>query len=260
MLKNSFCHVDGLGGHTERELWRQGCHNWDCFLENPMIYSMNSMVRELAIDELTKSKEALTDRNHHYFARKFSARENWRTWPEFRSSTVYLDIETNGTAYDDNITTIGLYDGKEFTCLIQGQDLGNFPDIISRYSTIVTFFGSGFDLPVLQKTFPTVAFDHIHIDLCLGLKKVGHRGGLKRIERECGIMRSEETAGLTGRDAIFLWSRYLRGDDAALETLIAYNREDVVNLEKLAQIAYDKLKANTFYEAGLTVRNYSLFS
>lgn len=177
-------------------------------------------------------------------------KEAWRAFPQFRSSCVYLDIETDGTQGSNSVTTIGLYDGKDYQCLVKGIDLENFRDIISHYSMIVTFFGAGFDLPVLQKRFLGLRFDQIHIDLCPVLKQVGFRGGLKSIERELGIQRSEQTAGLTGRDAIFLWRRFTNlRDDRALETLIAYNREDVVNLERLAEVAYAALRTQTYNES-----------
>ena len=35
----------------------------------------------------------------------------------------------------------------------------------------------------------------------------------------------------------------MSGEDDSLATLIEYNREDVVNLERLAEIAYSKLRA-----------------
>ena len=112
---------------------------------------------------------------------------------------------------------------------------------------MVTFFGLGFDIPMIRKRYPNLVLDHVHLDLCPTLREVGLRGGLKKIEKELGIARSEDTDGLSGRDAITLWRRYERyGDEKALEILIAYNREDVVNLETLAQIAYDKMKANVF--------------
>ena len=112
---------------------------------------------------------------------------------------------------------------------------------------IVTFFGIGFDVPMLLKRFPRLPMDQIHLDLCPTLREVGFKGGLKKIEKELGIARGEDTDGLNGRDAIYLWRRYERNrDEAALATLIAYNREDVVNLETLAQIAYDRMRESTF--------------
>jgi uncharacterized protein len=76
------------------------------------------------------------------------------------------------------------------------------------------------------------------IDLRLLLHQLGYHGGLKRIERQWGIDREEEIASLTGFDAVLLWARYRRGDAAALQRLIAYNRADVVNLEVLLKRGY----------------------
>ncbi len=185
------------------------------------------------------SKDALTLGNHQFFQKALGTAEAWRAWPEFRESCVYLDIETDGGNSGQAVTTIGLYDGKEFVALVKGNDIENFRDVISRYSMIVTFFGIGFDLPMLQKRFRGIEFDHIHMDLCFTLKRLGYRGGLKKIEKQLGIARPCETDGLNGQDAIRLWREYQRGREESLETLIAYNREDVVNLEVLAQIAYD---------------------
>ena len=174
-------------------------------------------------------------------------KESWRAFPEFRDSCVYLDIETDGGKGGNSITTIGLYDGNEFTALVQGDNLENFRDIFSQYSMIVTFFGAGFDVPMLQKRYKDVLFDQIHIDLCPTLRRLGLRGGLKSIEKQLGLSRGEDTDGLSGYDAIRLWNRYKTlGDDRALQTLIAYNREDVVNLETLAEHAYFGLRHAIF--------------
>jgi len=62
---------------------------------------------------------------------------------------------------------------------------------------------------------------------------------LKRIERQWGIIREDEIAGLTGFDAVLLWARYRHGDPTALQRLIAYNRADVVNLEVLLKRGYE---------------------
>ncbi|HLO99366.1 MAG TPA: ribonuclease H-like domain-containing protein, partial [Fimbriimonas sp.] len=116
-------------------------------------------------------------------------------------------------------------------------------DRMSHFGMIVTFFGLSFDVPMILKRFPRMVMDQVHFDLCPTLRDVGYKGGLKKIEKDLGIARGEDTDGLNGRDAIYLWRRYDRnGDDAALATLIAYNREDVVNLKTLARIAYDKKK------------------
>lgn len=244
MLQRTFCHVPGIGVTAERALWDQGCESWDSYLADPMRYSIGSADRDVARQVIEASRDALAGRRHQYFTHALGLGESWRAWEEFRDACVYLDIETDGGRHGSSITTIGLYDGREFQCLVQGHDLDSFRDIISHYAMVVTFFGSQFDMPLLQKRFRGQWFDQIHIDLCFALRKLGYKGGLKRIEKELGIARSEETDGLSGRDAIYLWQAYRRGHDASLERLIAYNREDVVNLETLADIAFTRLSAS----------------
>lgn len=54
------------------------------------------------------------------------------------------------------------------------------------------------------------------------------------MEKRLGIGR--ETVGLTGRDAPVLWQRYKkRGDKEALDLLMRYNMEDVINLTLLEE-------------------------
>jgi len=236
-------------------LWKAGCVSWEHFLADPDAFSVGSAGRKEVRDHLELSKVALEQGVHQFFTRELGARDAWRAFPEFRKEVVYLDIETDGGQWGDSITTIGMYDGNRFTALIKGQDLQDFPDMISKAGMIVTFFGSGFDIPMLKKAFPQVPFDQIHLDLCFALKRVGIKGGLKKIERQLGIGRSEETDGLNGLDAIRLWNAHLRGSETALETLIQYNKEDVVNMEVLAEITYKKLRALTLSEADLTERD-----
>ena len=60
------------------------------------------------------------------------------------------------------------------------------------------------------------------------------KGGLKAVLRRLGISR--ETEGITGWHAIWLWEQYKRdGDTEALDTLLKYNRDDVVNLKQLRE-------------------------
>jgi len=81
------------------------------------------------------------------------------------------------------------------------------------------------------------------VDLCPTLRRLGLRGGLKRIEQTLGLIRDPDLEGLDGWAAVRLWQAYCAGDTAALETLLRYNREDIVNLKPLAELAYQRLKA-----------------
>ncbi len=53
------------------------------------------------------------------------------------------------------------------------------------------------------------------------------------MESKLGISRRPETEGLDGFDAVRLWHEYRRGSDEALELLLLYNQEDVMNMGTL---------------------------
>jgi uncharacterized protein len=252
LLRQTFIHISGIGHETEASLWKQGCNSWSHYLEDVRRFKIGTADREFVRKQLMSSVASLDAGRHQFFAHALGMKEAWRAFPEFRSSCVYLDIETDGGQNGAAITVIGLYDGSTFQCLVKGDNLENFRDIISHYSMIVTFFGTGYDLPMLQKRFLGLRFDQIHLDLCPTLNRIGVKGGLKKIEKQLGIIRSAETEGLNGYDAILLWRQFERNrDDSALQRLIAYNREDVVNLERLAEVAYDRLQEDTLMRAGL---------
>ncbi len=244
MLENTFVHVPGIGAQTEARLWQDGCLDWDRLIASWRDYSYGHADRTSVLKHIERSKRALESGEHQFFARSLKMVDTWRAFHEFRDSCVYLDIETDGGTA---ITMVGLYDGVDYKCLIKGEDLGNFVDVISQYSMIVSFAGRAFDLPQLQRNFRGLRFDQIHIDLCPVLRQAGIRGGLKRIEKEMGIERDAEIDGLTGMDAVRLWRRYtMLHEESSLDKLIAYNRADVVNLERLAEEAYSRLRALIF--------------
>lgn len=242
MLRSTFIIVPGIGLTTERELWKQGFKDWGTLLDNLHDARLGTASKDECRKVLETAEQMLAEGNHQYFARKLGVYEAWRAWEAFRDKAVYLDVETDGRSFGDCLTVVGLFDGKEFRGLVRDRDLDQFVDAISHYSLIVSFFGAGFDLPVLQKSFPSFHFDQIHFDLCPTMKRLGFRGGLKHIERQCGIQRRPEVDGLSGLDAVLLWNRHLRGEHGALDRLIEYNKADVVNLEKLAEISCLKLE------------------
>jgi uncharacterized protein YprB with RNaseH-like and TPR domain len=59
-------------------------------------------------------------------------------------------------------------------------------------------------------------------------------GGLKAVERQIGIER--RLKGVNGWEAIRLWWKYQSdADEEALDRLLEYNKEDVVNLTTLKE-------------------------
>lgn len=252
MLTATFLHTPGVGPATERSLWEQGAADWKQFLASNMRWKLPPRHRDTLTETIKESVARLDDARADWFARQLPKKEHWRALSAF-PKIGFLDIETDGGMAPDSITVIGLSDGTDTHCYIKGHDLPRFAFDCQDFDGFVTFFGTGFDLPFLKRRFPileNVFADRFHIDLCPLLKRLGHTGGLKRIETQLGIARVPEADGLSGMDAVRLWRTYRRGSrgaEEALRLLLAYNKEDVVNLKLLLDYALPRLEAATGY-------------
>jgi hypothetical protein len=174
----------------------------------------------------------------------------WRLFSEFRDSIAYLDIETTGLdSWGNYITTIALYDGKSISYYIHNRNLDDFKKAIEKYKLIITYNGKCFDVPFIE-SYLKIEINHVHIDLRYLLKSLGYSGGLKGCEKQLGIDRGE-LDGVDGYFAVLLWNDFVKKkNQKALETLLAYNLLDVINLETLMVIAYNmKLKPTPFFKS-----------
>jgi uncharacterized protein YprB with RNaseH-like and TPR domain len=199
-----------------------------------------SHARKLFIfEKIKESKKHLANGNPAFFSRILPSSQSWRFFPEFRSSTAYIDIETYGVdAFSQVITTIALYDGHEVKTYVEGQNLTDFVEDIQDYSMIITYNGKCFDVPFIERQFD-IRLDQAHIDLRYVLASLGYKGGLKGIERQLGIDRGY-LQGVDGYFAVLLWDEYQQtAQPEILETLLAYNVEDTINLETLMVAAYN---------------------
>ena len=243
MLEQTFIHIPGIGQKTERELWQNGITSWkdfDGFLSRPA--PIGSALRHRLEKFIPESFRAIKRKDAAFFTRLSRLGEAWRLFPEFADECVFLDIETTGLSpVFDTVTMVGLFDGRRYEVFIDGQNLQELPNRLKKYCVVVTFNGAGFDLRFLKITFPDLELPPIHIDLRRVTRRLGYRGGLKSIEKEFGISRDASVEDVNGFDATVLWSRYLRGDRAALQKLVTYNTEDVVHLKAIMEMAYDKL-------------------
>lgn len=244
MLRETFLHVDGIGHRTEERLWRAGVRSWDEFPRRAERAGIKGKRARRIEEELYRSDDALRHGRYRYFASGLPPREYWRAWPDFRGDVAYLDIETTGLSIGrDAVTVVGVYDGRRERSYVKGVNLSKLPEALARAKLLITYNGVQFDVPFLRRAFPRMRLDQIHVDLRYPLRRLGLSGGLKAIEAEVGIERSEETAGLSGADAVRLWHAYEAGEDDALDRLLDYNMADVVNLEALAELAYKGLRS-----------------
>ncbi|MFO7930142.1 MAG: ribonuclease H-like domain-containing protein [Thermodesulfobacteriota bacterium] len=238
MLQNTFCHINGVGQKTEARFWQAGIRSWPDF-NRAEIPAVSASKAALIAGELHDSQVALQKKDPVYFSRRLPADQHWRIFGEFCHSTAYIDIETTGLGFDSSrITTIALYDGSKIRYYVNGINLERFAEDISCYDLVVTYNGKTFDIPFIERFFG-IRMTQAHVDLRYVLKSLGYKGGLKGCEKCFGLHRSE-LEGVDGFMAVVLWHEYERnGDPRVLETLLAYNIEDVINLEHLMHAAYN---------------------
>ncbi|MFC2122371.1 ribonuclease H-like domain-containing protein [Bacteroidota bacterium] len=241
MLRNTFLHVPGIGPSTERKLWSQGFACWEDYFKNQEQCALSHTMRHRLAEHLGESMEALSANYARHFELRLPAGEMWRLYREFGQRVAFLDIETTGLYPGfDAITVIGLFDGQRTRAFIRGINLAEFNEEIKQYSLIVTFNGKRFDLPFIRRVLGPLPEYQAHIDLLYPLRKLGYRGGLKSIEVQLGLEREGALKEADGFMAILLWAEYQRGNKTALDTLVRYNLEDVVNLQYLADVAYNE--------------------
>ena|SRR4030042_3013585 len=152
---------------------------------------------------------------------------------------AYLDIETTGLSPEySEITVVGIHVVDEFDSrFIQlvGEDVtaDSILEALVGVSVIYTYNGSRFDLPFIYSCLGinlAELFDH-H-DLMYDCWQNNLYGGFKSVERQLDIARRLE--GVDGYQAVQLWWRYVNDyDEDALTILLEYNREDVLNLQRL---------------------------
>ncbi len=243
LLESTFLHAPGVARTTERRLWESGANTWHSFLASPdEAWPITSAQRTSLRPLLQESLLRLEAEDYEWFAEKLPAGEHWRAIPSFGHRLAFVDIETNGGMEPDDLTVIGVFDGRIMKQFIKGQNLHEFPESLDESAMLVTFFGTGFDLPFLRRTFPSLRMNQMHVDLCYLLRRLGLRGGLKSIENQMGIGRSGATTGLSGMDAVRLWHEYQRGRQRSLDTLLAYNAEDVRNMSDLLAEGYRRMR------------------
>lgn len=242
LLRATFVHLPGIGPATEAELWRRGVVDWAALRR--AVPTRSAEARRGLEAAIAASERALAEGDAAWFGARLPEREHWRIYPEFRGRTAFLDIETTGLSpYEGIVTVVTVHGGGTTRTFVAGEDLEELPAHLGRFSVLVTFNGSRFDVPFLAMAFPQLVVPPVHIDLRFLLYRIGLAGGLKRIERTVGLGDRTGVEGIDGLQAVRLWQEYRRGSSSALERLVRYNRADTTNLEPLLGLAVDELGA-----------------
>lgn len=253
MLQYTYQHIKGISAKGEQLLWENDLSHWDDIgEENPLPFSANK--NRKVYDAITESRSRLQDGDAAFFAGSLPSKEQWRLFDEFRGSIAYLDIETTGLETSSNhVTTIAFYDGKQVRYYVHGVNLNEFANDIAPYKLLVTYNGKCFDIPFIRTCMGVDLSAKAHIDLRYVLAALGYRGGLKGCEKQLGLDRGDLT-DLDGFFAVLLWYDYIdNANRKALETLLAYNILDVVNLEPLMVKAYNMNVEQTPFASSLVM-------
>jgi uncharacterized protein YprB with RNaseH-like and TPR domain len=243
MLCSSFQLAPGFGARREQLLWQAGVVHWSDYAgAAPRLARPADAALRLAIAE---ARAALEAGDVARLAALLPSGEHWRLFPAFGSDAAYIDIETSDDTLEHcAISAIGILDRSGPRLLLAGRDLERFPQLAQCWSLLVSFNGSAFDLPILRRAFPDWQPPPGHIDLRHVLRRLGHTGGLKSIERRLPYLQLARPAhldGLDGGDAGWLFLRGRNGDRAALRRFAEYNLYDVINLRTLMAYAYNGL-------------------
>jgi len=246
MIKNSFIFLPKIKQKKELSIWKQGIKDWGDFL-NRDVRGISKRFKEEYDKEILTARKELYAGNSEYFSDKLPTTETWRLYEFFREETIFLDIETSSaTSMNSYLTVIGIFDGINTKTMVKDMNLNidALKKEIRKYKLLITFNGSSFDIPYLNKKYPQLLPNIPHIDLRHCCNKIGLKGGLKDIEKKLDITRDNVIIErLYGGDPIKLWKMFrASGDDYYLKLLVEYNEEDVVNLKRIADYCYSKLK------------------
>jgi uncharacterized protein len=244
MIRSTFLFLPKVKQKKEDLILLQA-KDWDEFLSKD-IKGISSRSKPYYNRRIMEAKVALRESQSSYFAQRLPSIEIWRLYDEFKDNAVYLDIEASGSGLNSFITVIGLFDGISTKTMIRNYNMD--PPALRKellnYKMIVTFNGSSYDLPLLEKKYPGLLPDIPHLDLRHICSRIGLRGGLKEIESELGISRPNPIIQrLYDGDPMKLWRTYMAtGEEYYLDLLVEYNEEDVISLKKIAEYAVSENK------------------
>lgn len=144
---------------------------------------------------------------------------------------AFLDIETDGLSHQSKILIVGVlfYHGSCFQLYGDFCSKESISILLKDIELLVTFNGSSFDLPVLQRNFNLRVNQSKHLDLRFYLQKIGIKGGLKVVENSFGFKRSMY---LKHEDLIADFEDYVhKGCIDSLKRVLRYNYEDLMAIE-----------------------------
>ncbi|OHD64175.1 MAG: hypothetical protein A2176_00860 [Spirochaetes bacterium RBG_13_51_14] len=225
-----------MGPFREAVLRERGFVSWDDCLTRDGEIPFNGKRRKAFLDEIRKSIQARDDRNIDYFTSTFPTAEHWRILGSYFGDATFIDVETTGLSWHySHASVIAAYHRGALFTFVYGENIDDFLSLADEARLLVTFNGTCFDIPFLEKTFNIPSIGRPHVDLRWVAWHHGYRGGLKSIERRMGIRRPPSIDGIDGIEAVDLFFQWQRGDASSRDRLVSYCSADVLSTYLVAE-------------------------
>ncbi|MCP3678742.1 MAG: ribonuclease H-like domain-containing protein [Deltaproteobacteria bacterium] len=259
MITESFIHCPGVGPKTEGRLKGNGFHTWDDCLQRHSDLPFNGKRKERFLYNLLISRSALDNNDIRYFVSHYPTKEQWRILARYHGEATYFDIETTGLSlYDSHISVIVAYHKGELYRFSFRDNLDDFLMLVDESELLVSFNGSCFDIPFIERSFNITAINCPHIDLRWVAYHQGFAGGLKRIEKSLNIKRPGMIDDIDGLEAVILFYRWQNGDHGAWKRLMSYCSADVIatylvslQVLKRAGVSLPDIEASVLFKMAL---------
>lgn len=233
-LERTFQLTKGVGPWRERDLWARELATWSDFEEAAAegVVMNDRLDREL-LEAIGKTRDALNRKSLAELAALVPVREHWRLYGHFLDQAAFFDIEADGELVP---TVVGVMDREGVATFRRAHSMHALPERLSKSPIWVTFNGSVFDVPTLEKVHENFPKPLVHLDLRFLIRHAKLRGGLKGVEDAIGLARPPHLRGLKGLDAIRLWREWNYNKElGALRLLVEYNLYDAINLRSVLE-------------------------
>jgi uncharacterized protein YprB with RNaseH-like and TPR domain len=228
--------LPGVGPQRAAALRQEGCGCWTGLLDaRSPLAGLDFFEWDEARAAAEAALRALEAGDAAYFTARLPAREQWRVLAQWFDRASFFDIETSGLEADSTVTLVCCWHGDRPLRFLADENLDGFLDLLEQMKLLVSFNGTGFDVPRVLDRFHIPELPCAHVDLRWLCHHAGWRGGLKRIERSLGLRRPSDLDGLGGAEAVWLWQTWAeRRDERARRTLERYCSADTAMLKLLA--------------------------
>ncbi len=234
LIKSTFCHLPGISLDGEMSLWRKGIKTWDDLLCDGAVH-WNDEYYHKVLHVIKESNQALKSKDIDFFFKVMPESELYRLYPDFKDSFYFLDIETEGLHEDAEITCFSILHKKKMNSFLISDGFMQAENELHKIKVILTFNGTDFDIPRLQRKFPDFSPPY-HIDLMQTLRDNGFSGGLKDLTKRFGWNSKNDEVILNGAEAAKFYEEYKStGNKTLIEELVSYNKEDVFMLQFLVR-------------------------